>query len=114
MPQSIAFNYASTNTYFAGRMVQQSGVTFIEDRLGSNGKYFPYGEERNYPALPNDQVKFATYTRDSATGLDYADQRYYSAIRSGCTCPEYLAEGLGERLEVMTGATSTSANLCLN
>src|ERR1017187_4881534 len=80
VPQSIAFNYASTNTYFAGRMVQQSGVTFIEDRLGSNGKYFPYGGERNYPALPNDQVKFATYTRDSATGLDYADQRYYSSV----------------------------------
>jgi RHS repeat-associated protein len=42
-------------------------------------KYYPYGEERNAPQLPNDQVKFATYTRDSATGNDYADQRYYSS-----------------------------------
>ena len=29
-------------------------------------------------AVVNDQVKFATYTRDAATGLDYADQRYYA------------------------------------
>jgi RHS repeat-associated protein len=78
----------TTNTYFAGRMVQQSGVAFIQDRLGSNGKYFPYGEERNYPALPNDQVKFATYTRDSATGLDYADQRYYSSSLGRFVTPD--------------------------
>jgi len=48
--------------------------------LGSRGKYFPHGEDRTAsPSPPNDQVKFATYTRDSATGLDYADQRYYTA-----------------------------------
>jgi RHS repeat-associated protein len=29
-------------------------------------------------AEPNDELKFATYTRDAATGLDYADQRYYA------------------------------------
>ncbi len=87
VPQSIAFG-GTTNTYFAGRMVQQSGGTFIEDRLGSNGKYFPYGEERNYPALPNDQVKFETYTRDSATGLDYADQRYYSSVLGRFLTPD--------------------------
>jgi RHS repeat-associated protein len=52
----------------------------IQDRLGSVGKYYPYGEERNSPQLPNDQVKFATYTRDSATGNDYADQRYYTSV----------------------------------
>src|SRR5579872_7613381 len=34
---------------------------------------------RQSPQLPNDQVKFATYTRDSATGNDYADQRYYTS-----------------------------------
>jgi RHS repeat-associated protein len=38
-----------------------------------------YGEERNTPQLTNDQVKFATYTRDSATGLNYADRRYYAS-----------------------------------
>jgi RHS repeat-associated protein len=53
-----------------------------EDRLQSVGKYFPYGEDRYSPnpANPtNDQEKFATYTRDSVSGLDYALNRYYSA-----------------------------------
>ena len=39
------------------------------------GKYFPYGQER--PSATTDgKEKFATYFRDSETGLDYADQRY--------------------------------------
>ena len=55
------------------------------DRLGS-AKYnqnnaaqsfYPYGEDRG-TMQPNDSLKFATYTRDTATGLDYADQRYYA------------------------------------
>src|ERR1019366_6959269 len=55
------------------------------DRLGS-AKYnqnnaaqsfYPYGEDRG-TMEPNDWLKFATYTRDAATGLDYADQRYYA------------------------------------
>jgi RHS repeat-associated protein len=55
------------------------------DRLGS-AKYnqnnaaqsfYPYGEDRG-TMEPNDSLKFATYTRDAATGLDYADQRYYA------------------------------------
>jgi len=53
------------------------------DRLGSvayNGgtrRYYPYGVE--YTATGNDTEKYATYTRDSATGLDYAVNRYYSS-----------------------------------
>ncbi len=40
------------------------------------GKYFPYGQER--PSATTDgKEKFATYFRDSETGLDYADQRYH-------------------------------------
>ena len=43
---------------------------------------------------PNDEVKFATYTRDSATGLDYADQRYYSSQFGRFTSPDpYQASG---------------------
>ena len=42
---------------------------------GSVGKYFPFGQER--PSATTDgKEKFATYFRDSETGLDYADQRY--------------------------------------
>ncbi len=48
------------------------------DRLGSVGKYFPYGEERP-SATGGDVEKFATYFRDGATGLDYAVNRYYDS-----------------------------------
>jgi RHS repeat-associated protein len=68
----------SVSVYFGGKRVAVGGAAFVPDRLGSKGKYYPYGEERNSPLLANDQVKFATYTRDSVTGLDYADQRYYA------------------------------------
>jgi RHS repeat-associated protein len=61
-------------------------LAFVQDRLGSNMSWaidrvslYPWGEDRGTPA-PNDQIKFATYTRDSATQLDYADQRYYSNV----------------------------------
>ncbi|MGC2661008.1 MAG: RHS repeat-associated core domain-containing protein [Bryobacteraceae bacterium] len=66
----------STNVWFGGRLWA------YEDRLQSVGKYFPYGEDRYNPnpANPsNDQEKFATYTRDAVSGLDYAVNRYYSA-----------------------------------
>ena len=51
------------------------------DRLGTNrwstGRFYPYGDEISSTA--NDREKFATYTRDSYTGFDYADQRYYAS-----------------------------------
>jgi len=97
IPQSIVFTQAypfTTNAYFGGKLIQQGTTTFMPDRLNSNGKYFPYGEERNYPALAPDQVKFATYTRDGATGLDYADQRYYASSFGRFTTPDpYMASG---------------------
>jgi RHS repeat-associated protein len=69
-------------------------LSAVEDRLGSVGKYYPYGEERNSPQFPNDQVKFATYTRDSGTGLDYADQRYYASTFGRFMTPDpYKASG---------------------
>ena len=46
-----------------------------EDMGGSVGSYLPYGEDRINTS--NDAVKFATYTRDSLTGLEYAKNRYY-------------------------------------
>ncbi|MBZ5610117.1 MAG: RHS repeat-associated core domain-containing protein [Acidobacteriia bacterium] len=80
---TITFQASARRAYFGGKLVSQSqsGVMLsaVQDRLGSVGRYYPYGEERNAPPLPNDQVKFATYTRDSGTGLDYADQRYYAS-----------------------------------
>jgi RHS repeat-associated protein len=58
--------------------ITTNGTTtaFVQNRLGSQGNYYPYGEARG--TVPQDAVGFATYTQDSATALDYADQRYYA------------------------------------
>ncbi|HTS46968.1 MAG TPA: RHS repeat-associated core domain-containing protein [Bryobacteraceae bacterium] len=92
---TMGFIYTNTRVYFGGKLVGQQAYTngyqpVIQDRLGSVGKYYPYGEERNSPQLPNDQVKFATYTRDSATGNDYADQRYYTSTLGRFVTPDQL------------------------
>jgi RHS repeat-associated protein len=77
-PVTISFWGLAKRVYFAGKLIRQGvNQNVVEDRLGSVSKYYPYGEDRS--GLPNDQVKFATYTRDAATGLDYADHRYYSS-----------------------------------
>ena len=78
----------SQETYFSPRRIAPM------DRLGStNGKFYPYGE--NKPGNPaNDTWKFATYFRDSATSLDYADQRYYANNLGRFTSPDpYIASG---------------------
>jgi len=89
--------YASdTNisVYFGGRRIWQ-GATYsssssagalFPDRIGTNRysaaanstmSFYPYGDEITSSAP--DQLKFATYTRDSYTSFDYADQRYYAS-----------------------------------
>jgi RHS repeat-associated protein len=90
------------NVYFAGKQIwaeKTSGSTSVinaravaQDRLGSvsaqyyPGKYFPYGEEPTTTA--QDRVKFATYYRDEATALDYAQQRYYARTLGRFTSPD--------------------------
>jgi RHS repeat-associated protein len=83
------FQVLKTNLYFAGRMIRQSNTATFIDRLGSdrNGtRYYPYGEE--YSATGNDRNKFATYFRDSSTGLDYALNRYYSSSMGRFLTPD--------------------------
>jgi RHS repeat-associated protein len=79
---TVTFQAVAQRAYFGGKLVgvgtPGSMQSSVQDRLGSVGAYYPYGEDRNAPPT-NDNVKFATYTRDSATGLDYADQRYYAS-----------------------------------
>jgi len=75
------------NVYFAGRLIARDvpagfaldSYFVAVDRLGSvrTSSYLPYGEEIS--ATANGTVKFATYTRDASTGLDYADQRCYTS-----------------------------------
>ena len=69
--------------------VNSAGVTVYseqvaQDRLGSvrlwgtqTTNLFPYGVE--YTTTGQDHEKFATYIRDSFTGLDYARNRFYSS-----------------------------------
>jgi len=49
----------------------------------------PFGDE--ITSTSNDREKFATYTRDSYTGLDYADQRYYASTYGRFNTPDPYA-----------------------
>ena len=82
---SMAFGAKETNHWFGGKLVQKGTYALFatatwtqQDRMGSIGKYYPYGEEKGI-VTADDREKFATYTRDATTGLDYADQRWHSA-----------------------------------
>jgi RHS repeat-associated protein len=88
--------YAVHNVYWSGRLIVQNSTLLPgtghymdftgTDRLGSvindgtPGRtfYLPYGEETTTQTA-NERIKFATYTRDDSTKLDYADQRYYTS-----------------------------------
>jgi len=76
----LTFALATANYYFGGKQIGKfngSTVTYVgSDRLGSFGKYYPWGQEKP-SATGNNTEKFTGYFRDSETGLDYADQRYH-------------------------------------
>jgi YD repeat-containing protein len=82
----VNFTMQSQNVYFAGKLISAEGNAVAVDRLGSvrwnaasgGHTYYPYGVE--YSATTNDTEKYATYTRDTLTGLDYAKNRYYSRV----------------------------------
>jgi RHS repeat-associated protein len=69
------------------------------DQLGSTGtssspgpSYFPWGEPRG--TNPQDAWSYASYWTDSATGLDYANNRYYSNAYGRFMTPDpYQASG---------------------
>ena len=76
-PQLVA-SQATTNYYFGRKLIKNgnSPVGYVgSDRLGSIGKYYPYGQEKP-SATTNGTEKFTGYMRDSETGLDYAKNRY--------------------------------------
>ena len=55
-----------TDYYFGGKLIKNATGYVSPDRLGSIGKYFPYGQER--PSATQDgKEKFATYFRDTET-----------------------------------------------
>jgi RHS repeat-associated protein len=86
-PPEIQLVQQSENVYFLGKLISAEGNAVTTDRLGSVRSggpgslgyqaQYPYGVE--YTLTANDREKYATYTRDSATGLDYAMNRYYAS-----------------------------------
>jgi RHS repeat-associated protein len=84
---AISLTLQSQNLYFAGKMITAEGNAVAADALGSvrwnaaagSHAYYPYGVEY-IASQNNDTEKYATYTRDNLTGLDYAMNRYYSSI----------------------------------
>ena len=91
IPDSLTITNGTPLAYFGSRLL----VT--QDRLGSQGRFFPYGEDRtsvNYPQTG--QVWFATYA-DNGTGLYYADQRWYSASPGRFLSPDPYQASAGPR-----------------
>jgi len=93
----------SSNVYFLGKLISAEGNSMTADRLGSvrsggpGGLGYqaqhPYGVE--YTLTANDREKYATYTRDSLTGLDYAVNRYYSSQWGRFLSPDPSVNSLG-------------------
>jgi RHS repeat-associated protein len=66
-----------TNYYFGGKLIKNgNGNNWVyADRLGSVGKYYPYGQDKG-SSNPSSGEKFTGYFRDAETGNDYAVNRY--------------------------------------
>jgi RHS repeat-associated protein len=86
---------SSSDAYFGSRRLA------VMDQLGSNvwnspsssGTFFPWGEAKG-SYNPQDTWNFATYWQDSASGLDYANNRYYSNAYGRFMTPDpYQASG---------------------
>jgi RHS repeat-associated protein len=85
-PPTYYVTMASTALYFAGRLLT------AQDRLGSIGTYYPYGEE--YTPTGQDGDKYATYFGDAVSNLQYAKNRYYSSAMGRFLTPDpYRASG---------------------
>jgi RHS repeat-associated protein len=77
IPPVLSANQTGTNYYFGSKLIKNAGGYVGADRLGSIGKFYPYGQERP-SATTNGTEKFTGYLRDAETGLDYADQRFHN------------------------------------
>ena len=86
----LRFAEKKTLVWFGSKLLRDGKYNVVQDRLGSvrfrydittgtssTADYYPYGQEKP-SATAHDREKFATYLRDPESGLDYANQRYYS------------------------------------
>jgi RHS repeat-associated protein len=91
--QLIATQTAA-NYYFGGKLISNKNGYAVSDRLGSIGKFYPWGQEKT--ATYNGTEKFTGYFRDAETGLDYAGQRYHSPGQGRFLTPDpYMAKAGG-------------------
>ncbi len=74
---SFTATQTGMNYYFGGKLIKNANGWVYADRLGSNGKFYPYGQERP-SATTNGTEKFTGYFRDAESGNDYAVNRYQS------------------------------------
>jgi RHS repeat-associated protein len=74
---TVTASQTGTNYYFGRKLIKNASGYVGADRLGSIGKYYPYGQEKP-SATTNGTEKFTGYFRDAETGLDYADQRFHN------------------------------------
>ena len=72
---------SSSDQYFGSRRLA------VLDQLGSVGTYFPWGENRG-STNPQNTWSFATYWADSVSGLDYANNRYYTSALARFMTPD--------------------------
>jgi RHS repeat-associated protein len=108
---SVNNTHTEMSVYFGGRRLWQAqyfqwidGVApggVFADRLGSNrnvtstpaggnhylANYYPYGDVPT-GTIGQDQSGFATYTQDSYTTLDYANQRMYASTYGRFNTPD--------------------------
>jgi len=93
-PQLVAMQ-TGTWYYFGGKLIKNASGYVGADRLGSIGKYYPYGQEKP-SATTNGTEKFTRYLRDSETGMDYALNRYHVPGTGRFLTPDpYMANGDG-------------------
>jgi RHS repeat-associated protein len=84
---SMCSTLMSSDQYFGGRRLA------VIDQLGSVGTYYPWGENKG-STNPQNTWGFGTYWQDSASGLDYANNRYYNNAYGRFMTPDpYMASG---------------------
>ena len=95
----ISFQLQKSHIYFGGSMVESGGEVTVVDRLGAtrgwsthqgaqSASYLPFGQKAAGSAAG--LSRFGGYERD-ATGLDYAQQRYYSSTLGRFISPDPYA-----------------------
>jgi RHS repeat-associated protein len=91
---SLDSNRTKLTRIYSDRLGSTRATDTIEPFGGgwTTRNYYPFGEE--ITSTSNDQFKFASTYRDSATGLDYALNRYYASGTARFLTPDpYQASG---------------------